>query len=333
MLSYAYKNLRQNNYKKIETEHFENIQDLFAAILAAGLASRLKRGLNREYVEKNDNLSTLKGKINIKESIRLKMKNINKLSCRYDELSENNYMNQILKTAAQYLVNDGGVERENKDLLKKALLFFSEVDALEPFSINWKKLNYNRNNASYRMMMNICYLVLHELLLTTEDGKRKMAAFIDDQQMSNLYEKFILEYYKKHFSQYYPAAREIKWNTPGVIDFLPSMKSDTMLIDGAKKFIIDAKYYGKIMQTRYDADTFRSSNLYQIFAYVKNEDKSNSGLVSGLLLYAKTEGGIVPAMKYELGGNLISVKTLDLSKDFSVISKQLDSIIDEWRSI
>jgi len=79
--------------------------------------------------------------------------------------------------------------------------------------------------------------------------------------MSKLYEKFILEYYKKHFSQYYPASREIKWDVTGTIDFLPNMKSDTMLFDGQKKLIIDAKYYGKIMQTQYDTDTFRSKHV------------------------------------------------------------------------
>jgi 5-methylcytosine-specific restriction enzyme subunit McrC len=148
--------------------------------------------------------------------------------------------------------------------------------------------------------------------------------------MSKLYEKFILEYYKRHFFQYHPASKEIKWDTTGTIDFLPNMISDTMLIDGPKKLIVDAKYYGKIMQTQYDTDTFRSNNLYQIFTYVKNEDKYNTGLVSGVLLYAKTDEDIIPPITYSLNGNRISVKKLDLSKDFSNIKKQLNSIIDEW---
>jgi 5-methylcytosine-specific restriction enzyme subunit McrC len=330
MLSYAYQNLQHNNYKKIETEYFENIQDLFAVILAIGITSQLKQGLNREYIEKQESLSSLKGKINIRESIQLKLRNTNRLSCYFDELSENHYMNQILKTTARFLVNDSNVKRENKDLLKKALLFFSDVDILEPLTINWQRLNYNRNNTSYRMMMNICYLVLHELLLTTEDGRHNLAAFLDDQMMSKLYEKFILEYYKKHFSQYYPASREIKWNVTGTIDFLPNMKSDTILFSGQKKLIIDAKYYGKIMQTQYDTETFRSNNLYQIFTYVKNEDKNNTGLVTGMLVYAKTDEDIIPSITYNLSGNEIGIKTLDLGKDFSILKKQLNAIINEW---
>jgi 5-methylcytosine-specific restriction enzyme subunit McrC len=330
MLSYAYQNLQHNNFKEIETEYFENIHDLFAAILAIGISSQLKQGLNREYIEKQESLYTLKGKINIRESIQLKFRNINRLSCCFDELSENHYMNQILKTTSLLLIYNNNVKRDNKDMLKKALLFFSEVDKLEPSAINWQKLNYNRNNASYRMMMNICYLVLNELLLTTIEGKQRLASFLDDQLMSKLYEKFLLEYYKKHYPQYHPASKEIKWDTTGIIDFLPNMRSDTMLFDGEKKLIIDAKYYGKIMQTYYDVDTIRSNNLYQIFTYVKNEDKNNTGLVSGMLLYAKSDEDIIPAITYDLSGNQISVKTLDLNKDFSIIKKQLNSIINEW---
>jgi len=335
MLSYAYRCLQQKNYEEIETESFENITNLFAAILAKGVMTQLKHGLSREYILENENLSFLRGKIDLKESIQLKIRNDHKLACCYDEMSENHYMNQILKSTALYLIFDGGVERNNKDALKKSILFFSNVDTLEPSAINWHNLHFNRTNASYRMLMNICYLLLHDLLLTTEDGKHKLAAFFDDQMISRLYEKFILEYYKKHFPQYYPASKEIKWDTKGTIDFLPRMQSDVMLFDieKRKKLIIDAKFYGKIMQTQYDKDTIRSNNLYQIFTYVKNEDKDNTGLVDGILLYAKTDDLIIPNLTFNMNGNRISIKTLNLERDFIEIKGQLDSLVEEWNKI
>jgi len=332
MLSYAYQSLQQKNYEEIKTESFDNIQNLFAAILAKGMAAQLKQGLTREYIGKQENLSTLRGKIDLRESMLLKMGNDHRLACCYDELSENHYMNQIMKSAALCLIYSRDVEPKNKAALKKSILFFSEVNALEPSAINWHGLRYHRNNASYRMLMNICYLVLHELLLTTEDGKQKLATFLDDQKMSSLYEKFILEFYKKHFSQYQPAAKKIKWNAAGPMDFLPDMQSDIMLVNGRKKLIIDAKYYSRTMQMHNDARTIHSSNLYQIFSYVKNEDKENTGLIDGMLLYAKTDEDVVPNMTYNLGGNRITVKVLDLYKDFEGIRRQLERIVDEWRS-
>ena len=335
MLSYAYKYLQQKDFEKIEVEYFENVPDLFAAILAKAMTTQLKHGLSREYILEIDNLFVLRGKIDLRESIQLRTHNDHGLTCIYDELSENHYMNQILKSTILCLIHDGSVERNNKIELKKSFLFFSKVATLDPSRINWNNLHYNRVNASYRMLMNICYLLLHDLLLTTEDGKHKLATFFDDQKISKLYEKFILEYYKKHFPQYYPASKEIKWDTIGTIDFLPKMLSDVILFDieKKKKLIIDAKFYGKIMQTQYDTDTIRSNNLYQIFTYMKNEDKDNTGLVDGMLLYAKTDDLIIPSLTFDMGGNRVSIKTLNLDRDFMEIQDQLDTIVKEWNKI
>jgi len=332
MLSYAYQNLHQKIYRKIETESFENVYDLFAAILAIGITLQLKQGLNREYIENKDVLSTLKGKIDLRESMYLKIRGDHRLACNYDDLSENHYMNQILKSTMLFLIYNGTIQRKNKDALKKALLFFSNVSPLEISSINWQRIQYNRGNSSYRILMHICYLLLHELLLTTEDGKLKLVDFLDDQLMSRLYEKFILGYYKRHFNQFHPAALKITWNSTGSIDYLPEMRSDVILFDNKsrKKLIIDAKCYGSIFQTQYFSESIRSGHLYQIYAYVKNEDKNNSGLVDGMLLYAKTDEHNFQNMSYNLGGNQIHVKTLDLGKEFSYIQNQLNSCVKEW---
>jgi len=58
-------------------------------------------------------------------------------------------------------------------------------------------------------------------------------------------------------------------------------------------------------------------------------DLARSGNISGLLLYAKTDEDIVPDNDYIIGGNRISVKTLNLNTDFSNISKQLNAIVEK----
>jgi 5-methylcytosine-specific restriction enzyme subunit McrC len=67
--------------------------------------------------------------------------------------------------------------------------------------------------------------------------------------------------------------------------------------------------------------------MNQIFTYVKNLDKEQCGDVSGMLLYARTNEAIQPDNDYIIGGNKISVKTLDLNCEFNVIKIQLDDII------
>ena len=64
---------------------------------------------------------------------------------------------------------------------------------------------------------------------------------------------------------------------------------------------------------------------------MKNLDKANTGDVSGLLLYAKTDEEFFPdGEPFEIGKNSIGAKALDLNRDFKEIAKQLDDIAEKY---
>lgn len=332
MLTYAFQVLKQSNYEEIASEEFENIYDLFAAILSKGISQQLKQGLYKEYATKHENLSVLRGKLDINETIQNKIQRRHKLSCRFDELTENNIFNQILKTTAFVLLKVPSVSFTRKAELKKVMLFFNRIDIIDYSLIKWNKINFHRNNQNYKMLLNICYFVLSSLLQTTEKGIYKMAAF-SDEHMARLFEKFVLEYYKYHYKHIDVKAAKIMWNLDDDTDekgikFLPEMQTDITLQYQNKILIIDTKYYSRTMQSQYDNYKVHSSNLYQIFTYVKNKDKNRTGDVSGMLLYAKTSESITPDCDFSMDGNRISVKTLDLNTHFKVIAKQLDKIAE-----
>lgn len=331
MLSYAFQILKQSNYENVAAEEFDKVQDLFAAILAKGVAKQLKQGLYREYVTQHETLSVMRGKLDMTETIKNRIQRKQKLACEFDELSENNLFNQILKTTMHYLVRDKGVKTEHKTALNKLLVFFDGVSLLEPSSIEWGRLHYQRNNKNYEMLLNICYFVLDGMLQTTDKGDYKMATF-SDEHMARLYEKFILEYYRQHHTYLSEArAAQVKWDLQGendeaMIRFLPVMQTDIFLRLNEKILILDAKYYGRTLQKQFDKYTLHSGNVYQIFTYVKNQDKTNSGNVAGMLVYAKTGEDITPDCVFNMSGNQIGAKTLDLNKDFNLIAAQLDAI-------
>lgn len=339
MLTYAFQVLKQTNYEDIASEEFEQIESLFAAILAKGISQQLKQGLYREYVTQNEVLPVMRGKLDMRETMRQNIQQRQVLACEFDELSENNIFNQILKTTAMMLIRMCSVDKKQRKLLKKAMLSFEHVDTIEPSAIRWNMLRFQRNNKNYQMLLNICYFVLEGLLQTTEEGNYRMASFLDEH-MVRLFERFVLEYYRCHYSgRFLVAASQIKWNLgadaketaiKSTIKFLPVMQTDIMLQERKtdRILIIDTKYYTHMMQSRFHNDTFHSNNLYQIFAYVKNQDVKNSGNVSGMLLYAKTGEEIVPDAEYFMGGNRISVKTLDLNDEFKNIASQLAEIVE-----
>lgn len=335
ILSYAFNSLNLCDEDEISTEAFENIHNLFSAILAKGIGYQLKRGLYREYQNCKENLAVVRGKIDISGTIHHRLSRKRMVSCEYDELSENNLLNQILKTTVMLLLRHADVKAEFKSDLKKEMLFFSNVDMIEPASIRWTAIRFQRNNSTYRFLISLCQLIIEGMLLTTDSGEYRLNSFIDEQRMNRLYEKFILEFYIRHYPDLNVSSSKIMWAVDdGYRTMLPAMQSDIVL--ARKKdntiLIIDAKYYTSTLQTHYDVQTLHSANMYQIFTYVKNteavygEEKHN---VSGMLLYARTEEEIQPDNTYQMSGNRISVKTLDLNTEFDEIVEQLRAIVQE----
>lgn len=332
MLSYAFQILTQDTYDDVAIESFDEMYDLLAAILSKGIGIQLKQGLYREYINRQEELSVLRGKINMSGTIKNQLVHKRVLTCDFDDLSENNLFNQIIKTTVILLLKNAKVKSKYKDDLKKKMLFFSNIELLEPTSIRWSSIRFQRNNQTYRMLISICQLILEGMLMTTDIGEYRLASFIDEQRMCRLYEKFILEYYSRHYPELKVSASQIPWSVDdGVRTMLPMMQSDIHLQKGNTVLIIDAKYYSHTTQTQYDKHTLHSNNMYQIFTYVKNRDYEfgeEEHTVSGMLLYAKTEEEVQPNHVYQMHGNQISVRTLDLNLPFVDIAGQLNQIAE-----
>jgi len=123
MLSYAFTTLNQGGYEDVATEEFENMHNLFAAILAKGIGRQLKQGLYREYLNRKEDMPVLKGKIDMQGTVKNRIARKRLVTCEYDELSENNLFNRILKTTVILLLHHPNVDAEYKSDLKKECSF------------------------------------------------------------------------------------------------------------------------------------------------------------------------------------------------------------------
>ena len=332
MLAYAFSALREQGYRSVATEDFDNAAELCAAILERGVSLQLKRGLGQEYVSRTEARSSLRGAIKVTESVKSQAIWRRQLVCSYDEFSVDTTMNRVIKATVALLVCSD-ISRARKKSLKKLMVYFANVREIDLHTVNWN-MRYDRNNRTYRMLMAVCWLVVKGLLQTQSDGSVRMMDFFDEQRMSRLYEKFILEYYRREHPRLNASASFIDWVLDdGVTDGLPAMRSDVTLSAGGRVLIIDAKYHTSTMQTYYEKQSVKSENLYQIFTYVKNKQAAlervgESVEVSGMLLYAATDEDIQPDVTYRMSGNRIGATTLDLDRPFEEIRAQLDGIAD-----
>lgn len=330
MLSYAFQSLRGSEYRKVALEEFQNTAELCAEILIIAVKEQLKRGIEKEYISSTNSIVSVRGKINISESLKSQAVFRKQLNCSYDEFCVDTYKNRIIKSTMFVLLKTD-IKSIQKKEIRKLLLYFSNIQTLDINMIDWR-MNFNRNNKSYRILISICYLFIKGLLQTQKDGTMTVKEYFDEQRMCRLYEKFILEYYKKEFPQLNICSSQIQWCLDDDNDqWLPIMQSDIMINYGDKTLIIDAKYYSNNIQTYYEKKSIISGNLYQIFTYVKNFSMQNKNKnVSGMLLYAQTDHDKqVEHSTYYMSGNKIIVDKLNLDCTFSEIKEQLNKIVLE----
>ncbi len=333
MLAYAFQTVNLSDAKKISMETFDNIYDLFCFMLVQQLNKQVKKGLYKEYLLRQEELSGLKGKILISESLKENSYIKSKMVCEYDEYSSNSYLNKIVKTAAIYLLKSNRIiNKEKINSLRRVLIYFQEVDIINKNEIRWNFIQYQKNNSSYRLLINISYLILNSLLANESNGQLEFREFIREEEMYRLYEKFVLEYYRYHYPELHASLPQIKWNVTDnpFVYLLPKMQTDIVLYYKDKTLIIDTKYYSRMFQQNswFHKDTFISENLYQIYSYVKNMDIYKYGKIAGMLLYAKPDEVNDVWLPYNMDGNTIVISNVDLNCDFSKIKNKLNYIAD-----
>lgn len=332
MLAYAFRTVRQEGNDQIEAESFDHLHDLFAEILARGVGAQVKRGLHRDYLRRRENLSTVRGRIDITRTAVTRSMVRGQLVCEFDEYEADTPHNQALKAVIILMIRRSEVATERKDALRRLLPYLDEVTHVPPASIRWGALTYHRSNADYRLLLGVCELVVRGLLPTEDAGDTKLSSWLSQDAMSRLYENFLREYYAFNHPELSPRASTICWdhdpNTGLGFEQLPRMLTDVTLRSSHRTLIIDAKYYGKSMQSSmFGKETIRSSHLYQILAYTKNFDVNRDGSVSGLLLYARTDAARQPDLDAVIQGNRIGARTLDLNRPWVHLRTELDELV------
>ena len=338
MLSYAYNNLKINQDILRESLDFKNIYDLFARILIEAVNNLIRRGFYKEYIVKTEDTSNIKGKINISESIKRRTFIYKKLNCQYDDFNSDVLFNQIIKTTMDNLIRVNALNNKLKKNLKRLRPFFHNIDSVDLNKQVFKSLMWHKNNKYYSLPITICELIF--LLKLPDDSTFGEIHFKDfirnyEKEFANLFENFVFNFYKKEFEQLTVFKPKINWNLDENyidgegVEYLPKMRTDIVLKNENKVFIIDTKFYKKILSSFHEKSLINSSNLYQIYSYVNNYDFD--GEIRGMLLYAALEDEKSKNIdyKYKIQDKIIQIKTLNLNQDWEKIDSDLRKIAND----
>ena len=90
--------------------------DIIGEIFYRELSKELQKGTYNEYVSVENSIGNIKGKLLVTKHSKVNRFNKNKAYCTYDEFTEDNFFNRILKRALDYLLKKVKNERLKSNL-------------------------------------------------------------------------------------------------------------------------------------------------------------------------------------------------------------------------
>ena len=195
MLKFLYDELRGKKFEDIDISNIANMDNLYAIVICRWCDIIAKEGLYKEYVEVVDvELTSPKGQINVQQSIVMQTRARGTLICSYDELSEDIFINHILKGILQYIAIDGNIDEAVRLEAKKTLMQFNGVSYVDVNYIKWKDIKYNNGNIRYKHLLEIIKNLIYERKLV-KDG-----ILDDDKRMYILFKKQIFKWIKLKYA-------------------------------------------------------------------------------------------------------------------------------------
>jgi 5-methylcytosine-specific restriction enzyme subunit McrC len=326
LLCYAWNKLAERDLIEVSAEESPDSLNLLARLLLNGTKTLLKRGLEQQYLTETEIYQGIKGKLEVGQSLRKNLFQKGLAVCEYDELSVDILANQILKTTLQNLYKTEGLESNLHHEIKAIIWRMNEVNEIQITEGIFKQVKIYRNNSFYDFLLNISELVHQNLLPNQEKGYFKFKDFLrDERQMASVFEEFIRNFYKIEVPEAKVYREDLRWKMLGENGaFLPKMQTDISIKLGDRKLIIDAKYYTETLQKYYNTEKIHSQHLYQLFAYLKNQENPQA---EGILIYPTTEKSLSLTYTYE--GHKIRIETLNLNQNWQEIRGDLLRIIEK----
>ena len=118
LLCYAWRHVQERDTKRLASlAGLSTVQDLLGKALASGVNHLVRRGIDRGYVERREDLAGIRGKLAVSETAKRALRSRARAACDFEELSVDILPNRILRTSLHGLLSpritlDGAVRGE-----------------------------------------------------------------------------------------------------------------------------------------------------------------------------------------------------------------------------
>ena len=295
------KTLKNHPFKNINIANLKSLNlpllEIFILMFLDEVSKLIKIGIKSDYVELEDNLKFLKGKLKISEQIRKNIVHKERFYICYQEFSIDMAENRLIKSALEFLYKRSKSSK-NQRLIREYLFIFDEISSSSDINADFSRLKLNRQTKHYEQALLWSKIFLQNKSFGPYRGNDLAIALLFD--MNVLFESYVGNFVKKKFP-----GTALQHSEKHLIENPRSFRlRPDIFLEG--KFIADTKW--KIVKSR---DDISQADLYQLYAYGKKYEYGRLYLV-----YPRISGVDQKAMKFKYENNMwLNVLYFDLEKD------------------
>ncbi|MCY4542808.1 MAG: hypothetical protein OXB95_10530 [Rhodobacteraceae bacterium] len=337
LLCYAWGRVQERDTIRLATlEDLSTVQDLLGKMLAHGVNHLIRRGIDRGYVERREDLAGIRGKLAVSETAKRALRLHGRTACDFEELSVDILPNQILRASLNGL-QDRRI-RLDRTVRADVSSAYRRLDGVSRIRLERKtfgQVQLGGNRRLYQFLLSVCRLLYESTLVDETTGQTSFRDFRrDEATMWALFEEFVAGFYEREQRVYGVnprGGRQIKWSDACAEDEfnrrrIPSMFADVVLESAERRIILDTKYYKDALSPGRGsgAGKLKSENLYQLLAYLRNRQATcpQGGRHDGILLYPQVDNEPLRA-RIRLEGFWIQARTVNLHQDWRLIHNEM----------
>jgi len=339
MLLYAWDMAEWRSGIRAGSEDAPTLLGLLARVLEEATRRIFARQLGRAHTRRTTVVPGIRGRIDFARSLKRMEFLAGRAVCNYSELSIDTLRNRILRATLHRLARDSRVDHSASSKAADLRIRLRELDQrMEGVSLvaigssDFGRVQLGRNDREYALPLAVCQL-LHGLRIPTEhDGDHLLAALCHDEiGLPRLFEAFVRNFYRHHLPACDVCGEVLHWPDELGSFLVPSMRTDVTITwpsPQPRRLVIDAKFYEETLsEGPFGKVGLRSSNLYQLYAYLRTQEhlSPTHGAAEGLLLYPTTGHDLNERMLVQ--GHLIRAATVDLAKPWQEIERRLLELV------
>jgi len=303
----------------------KTLLEVLIRLFCERLFKAVHRGLSRRYLDHEEDLPSLRGRLDIQRQFSANIVTPNRLACQFSELSADIALNQILKETVAQLSKVSRSMR-NRRLLMELELAFADISRVAPDRLPWDRVHLDRTDTRYKDLFQLARALMQRRWQTTTTGKQAGTALMFE--MNTLFEDFIGRHVR---SIGRASGRSVSLQGPrhfilrdekGAPRF--ATKPDIVVKGAEGVHIMDIKWKRLVSA---DVDTKRGvsqADVYQMLAYGQVYEAKRLTLLYPHHRGLGQEAGVVATFAMPQTGVKLEIATVDVAQLKSVPAQCLD---------